>query len=155
MPCTYLAAVWPSCYTNLYLNRAILLWDEETVEHIWNRHRLLVGDVEETYIMSASKNKRLKATQTFQSRAEEREFWDTHDSTEYFDDSKMVRLAPLMKGRKLVHVFVAPDGIRWEMRKLSPQHLAYAHNPPQSKSRRTKTRRAKKMRVIKVPFLIN
>jgi hypothetical protein len=32
--------------------------------------------------------KRLKTTPTFRSEEEEREFWDTHDSTEYIDWSK-------------------------------------------------------------------
>ncbi len=34
---------------------------------------------------------KLKRVPKFKSEAEEREFWDTHDTTEYFDSSKMVR----------------------------------------------------------------
>jgi predicted DNA binding CopG/RHH family protein len=34
---------------------------------------------------------KLKRAPKFKSEAEEREFWETHDTTEYFDSSKMVR----------------------------------------------------------------
>ena len=36
-------------------------------------------------------SKNLKASPKFKSEAEERRFWDTHDTTEYFDSTKMVR----------------------------------------------------------------
>lgn len=36
-------------------------------------------------------NKKLKAIPAFKSEAEEREFWQTHDSTDYVDWSKAVR----------------------------------------------------------------
>ncbi|MBI4686650.1 MAG: hypothetical protein HY756_02565 [Nitrospirae bacterium] len=35
--------------------------------------------------------KKLKLIPKFKSEAEERKFWETHDTTDYFDDSKMVR----------------------------------------------------------------
>lgn len=31
------------------MNKAELLWDDETLEHIWTRHHLLIEDVEEAY----------------------------------------------------------------------------------------------------------
>lgn len=34
---------------------------------------------------------KLKRVPNFKSEAEEREFWETHDTSEYFDSSKMVR----------------------------------------------------------------
>ena len=34
---------------------------------------------------------KLKRAPNFKSEAEEREFWETHDTTEYFDSGKMVR----------------------------------------------------------------
>ena len=36
-------------------------------------------------------SKKLKQIPKFKSEKEEREFWETHDTTEYFDDAKMVR----------------------------------------------------------------
>lgn len=36
-------------------------------------------------------SKRLRAIPKFKSEAEERRFWETHDSTEYFDSAKTVR----------------------------------------------------------------
>ena len=36
-------------------------------------------------------SKKLKQIPKFKSEAEERKFWETHDTTEYFDDAKMVR----------------------------------------------------------------
>lgn len=36
-------------------------------------------------------NKKLKAIPKFKSESAERRFWETHDSTEYFDSTKMVR----------------------------------------------------------------
>ncbi len=33
--------------------------------------------------------KKLKPIPKFRSEAEERKFWETHDTTDYFDDSKM------------------------------------------------------------------
>ena len=36
-------------------------------------------------------SKKLKKIPKFKSEAEERRFWETHDTTEYFDYSKMVR----------------------------------------------------------------
>jgi predicted DNA binding CopG/RHH family protein len=36
-------------------------------------------------------SKNLKASPKFKSEAEERRFWETHDTTEYFDSIKMVR----------------------------------------------------------------
>ena len=68
--------------------------------------------------MSAAKSK-IKPIPKFRSKAEEREFWDTHDTTDYFEDRDMVPLAPLLKGKKLVHIYVAPDGVLYEIRKLS------------------------------------
>lgn len=35
--------------------------------------------------------KKLKPIPKFKSEAEERKFWETHDTTDYFDDSKMFR----------------------------------------------------------------
>lgn len=35
--------------------------------------------------------KKLKPIPKFKSEAEERKFWETHDTTAYFDDSKMFR----------------------------------------------------------------
>jgi predicted DNA binding CopG/RHH family protein len=37
--------------------------------------------------------KRIKTTPKFKREAEEREFWNTHDTTEYFDFSKANRIA--------------------------------------------------------------
>ena len=34
---------------------------------------------------------KLKRAPNFKSESEEREFWETHDTTEYFDSGKMVR----------------------------------------------------------------
>jgi len=34
---------------------------------------------------------KLKRAPNFKSESEEREFWETHDTTEYFDSNKMVR----------------------------------------------------------------
>ena len=34
---------------------------------------------------------KLKRVPKFKSEAEEREFWEAHDTTEYFDSNKMVR----------------------------------------------------------------
>ncbi len=36
-------------------------------------------------------SKKLKVIPKFKSEAEERRFWETHDTTEYFDSIKMVR----------------------------------------------------------------
>src|SRR3990172_8985277 len=35
--------------------------------------------------------KKLKAIPKFKTEAEERRFWETHDTTEYFDSTKMAR----------------------------------------------------------------
>jgi len=61
------------------------------------------------------KLRRLKPIPKFSSRKEEREFWGTHDTTEYFDEKSLVELAPHMKDVKLIHVYVAPDRSRWIM----------------------------------------
>jgi hypothetical protein len=61
------------------------------------------------------KLRRLKPIPKFSSRKEEREFWETHDTTEYFDEESLVKLAPHIKDVKLIHVYVAPDGSRWIM----------------------------------------
>ena len=53
--------------------------------------------------------RRLKPIPKFRSRKEEREFWDTHDTTEYFDQKNLVKLAPHIKDVKLIHIYVAPD----------------------------------------------
>jgi len=70
--------------------------------------------------------RRLKPIPKFRSKKEEREFWDTHDTTEYFDEESLVRLAPHIKNVDLIHVYVAPDGTRYimipeEMRKAKAQ----------------------------------
>ena len=36
-------------------------------------------------------SKKLKAIPKFKSEAEERRFWETHDTTEYFDSTRMAR----------------------------------------------------------------
>lgn len=36
-------------------------------------------------------SKKLKVIPKFKTEAEERSFWETHDTTEYFDSAKMVR----------------------------------------------------------------
>ena len=86
--------------------------------------------------MSDAKSK-IKPIPKFRSKAEEREFWDTHDTTEYFEDREMVPLSPLLKGKKLVHIYVAPDGIRYEIRRL-----------PSRRSAKNKSR------IRKEPFLV-
>jgi hypothetical protein len=70
--------------------------------------------------------RRLKPIPKFNSRKEEREFWGTHDTTEYFDERSLVKLAPHLKNFNLVHVYVAPDGSRYimipeEMKKTKAQ----------------------------------
>ena len=70
--------------------------------------------------------RRLKPIPKFHSRREKREFWETHDTTEYFDERSLVKLAPHMKDVNLVHVYVAPDGSRYimipeEMKKTKAQ----------------------------------
>ena len=59
--------------------------------------------------------RRLKPIPKFRSRKEERDFWDTHDTTEYFDQGSLVKLTPHIKDVKLIHVYVAPDGSRYIM----------------------------------------
>lgn len=59
--------------------------------------------------------RKLKPIPKFRSRREEREFWETHDTTEYFDEKSLVELGPHIKDVKLIHVYVAPDGSRWIM----------------------------------------
>jgi hypothetical protein len=59
--------------------------------------------------------RKLKLIPKFHSREEEREFWDTHDTTEYFDEESLVKLAPHIKDVKLIHVYIAPDGSRYVM----------------------------------------
>jgi hypothetical protein len=59
--------------------------------------------------------RRLKPIPKFRSRKEERDFWDTHDTTEYFDQGSLIKLAPHIKDVKLIHVYVAPDGSRYIM----------------------------------------
>ena len=61
------------------------------------------------------KPKRLRPIPKFRSRKEEREFWEAHDTTEFFDEESLVKLAPHIKGVKLIHVYVAPDGSRYIM----------------------------------------
>ncbi len=70
--------------------------------------------------------RRLKSIPKFRSRKEEREFWEIHDTTEYFDEESLVKLAPHMKDVRLIHVYVAPDGSRYimipeEMKKTKAQ----------------------------------
>ena len=59
--------------------------------------------------------KRLKRIPRFHSTEEEREFWEAHDTTEYFDEESLIKLAPHLKDVKLIHIYVAPDGSRWIM----------------------------------------
>ena len=71
-------------------------------------------------------DKKLKPIPKFHSRKEERKFWETHDTTEYFDEKGFVKLAPHIKDVKQVHVYVAPDSSRYimipeEMKKTKTQ----------------------------------
>ncbi len=59
--------------------------------------------------------RRLKPIPKFRSRKEEQEFWDTHDTTEYFAEENLVKLAPYIKDIKLVHIYITPDGSRYIM----------------------------------------
>jgi hypothetical protein len=43
------------------------------------------------------------------------EFWDARDSTSYFAKEDLVPLRTWTKGRKVRHVYVAPDGSQYEM----------------------------------------
>lgn len=43
------------------------------------------------------------------------EFWDRHDSTSYFAKDDLVPLRTWTKGRRVRHVYVAPDGSQYEM----------------------------------------
>jgi len=61
------------------------------------------------------KPKRLRPIPKFRSRKEEREFWEVHDTTEFFDEESLVKLAPHIKDIKLIHIYVAPDGSRYIM----------------------------------------
>jgi len=81
----------------------------------------------------------MKKLPKFRSRQSEREFWDTHDVLDYFDPKEFVPLAPLMEGVKLAHIYVAPDGNRYEIRPLSPESRRTAAKPPVSGHRKQKT----------------
>jgi hypothetical protein len=59
--------------------------------------------------------KKLKLIPKFRSRKEERDFWEIHDTTEYFDEEDLVKLAPHIKDVRLIHVYMAPDGSRYIM----------------------------------------
>ena len=65
--------------------------------------------------MAKSKKPRDPLPDSFPSWREAAEFWDTHDTTEYFDQKSLVKLAPHIKDVKLIHVYVAPDGSRYIM----------------------------------------
>jgi len=87
--------------------------------------------------MAVAKSKRLKRIPKFKSLAEEIEFWETHDSTEYFDDSEMMPLAALLKGVQLVHIYVAPDGTRYQIKKL-PKKQKPTYHPPRTETKKRK-----------------
>jgi len=59
--------------------------------------------------------RKLKPIPKFRSREEERDFWENHDTTEYFDEKSLIKLAPHIKDVELIHVYVAPDGSRYIM----------------------------------------
>ena len=42
-------------------------------------------------------------------------FWDTHDSSQYFPEGDLVPLRTWTKGKKVRHVYIAPDGLQYEM----------------------------------------
>ena len=43
------------------------------------------------------------------------EFWDSHDSTEYFSKEDFAPLRTWTRGRRVRHVYVAPDGSQYEL----------------------------------------
>ena len=92
----------------------------------------------------------MKRLPQFRSAQEEREFWETHEALDYFEPKDFVPLAPFLKGVKLTHVYVAPDGSRWKMQRLPSHRLAFAHNPPLSRSKNRK----RKAQVRREAFLI-
>ena len=55
--------------------------------------------------------KTLKRIPSFESEAEEREFWETHDSSEYFDlsQAKRVRFPNLKKTTKSISIRLPVD----------------------------------------------
>jgi hypothetical protein len=76
-------------------------------------------------------NKKLKKLPKFKSEEEEREFWATHDSTEYLDWSKAKVLQEPLVSRKQMKVSLTLSGralarlqAMAKVRKVSPQALA-------------------------------
>jgi len=70
-------------------------------------------------------SKKLKVIPKFKSEAEERRFWETHDTTEYFDSAKMVRarfpnLKPSTQSISLRLPLSLLDAIRIEASQLPP-----------------------------------
>ena len=78
----------------------------------------------------------------FKSRQEEREFWDAHDLMDYFDSDDFVPLATLVEGAKLAHIYVAPDGTRYELRRLPPRVQRKPSTAPRARSVRSTAHRA-------------
>jgi hypothetical protein len=65
--------------------------------------------------------KKLKALPTFASEDEEREFWATHNSTEYLDWSKAIKnpsFPNLKRTEGLVHL-VLPNSLRKKLERLA------------------------------------
>ncbi len=43
------------------------------------------------------------------------EFWDTHDSAQFFSKGDLVPLRTWTKGRRVRHIYVAANGSQFEM----------------------------------------
>ena len=64
-------------------------------------------------------NPRKKPIPPSASLAAAADFWERHDSTEYFSGEDLVPLRTWTKGKKVRHVYVAPDGRQYELIALS------------------------------------
>lgn len=58
---------------------------------------------------------RKKPTPSAGSLAAVADFWEQHDSTEYFSEGDLASLRTWTKGEKVRHVFVALDGWQYEL----------------------------------------
>jgi len=56
-----------------------------------------------------------KPTPPSGNRVEAAEFWETHDSTQFFSHEDLVPLRTWTKGRRVRHIYVTANGSQFEM----------------------------------------
>jgi hypothetical protein len=125
---THVDVVIPCCSTVQFMAAVVrVVWTPDVVAHIWERHRLATGEVEEKREVRPVPTRKLPE---FKSVREEAEFWDAHSPLDFPDEFEDVEDVKFVRPKKEVMAIrmdkATVDLLERIARRLGIQHTTLA-----------------------------